>query len=105
MICIDEELNGASAVVADGCCAGESGLAEPLAQVGIDYGRGAFFQELLVPTLDGTFALAEVDELPVLVAENLDFDVARLFDGALHVHGVAGKSGAGLAACHLPGFL
>ena len=105
VVCIDEELNGAGAVVADGCRSGKGGRAEPLAQVGVNYGRGAFFEQLLVPSLNGALALAEVDDVPVLVAEDLDFDVARLFDGALHVHGVAGKGGTRFAACHLIGFL
>lgn len=38
-------------------------------------GRG-FFDDFLMAALDGTFALVEVEGVPVLVGEDLDFDVA-----------------------------
>jgi len=38
-----------------------------------------------VPALDRAVARAEVDDVAVLVGEDLDFDVARLFDVLLDV--------------------
>ena len=40
--------------------------------------RGAFLDDLLVAALHGAVALAEVDDVAVLVADDLEFDVVRI---------------------------
>src|SRR5690606_31357368 len=42
------------------------------------YGRGRFFEDLLVAALQRTIAFAEMDRIAVPVAEHLEFDVARI---------------------------
>src|SRR5438309_9030912 len=47
---------------------------------GIDEGARRLLDDLLVTALDRAFALAEMDDVAVRVAEQLDLDMARLFD-------------------------
>src|ERR1700720_430868 len=46
----------------------------------VDEGRRSFFDYFLMAELDGAFAFAEMDEVSVLVAQYLNFDVARIGD-------------------------
>src|SRR5688500_2761218 len=39
--------------------------------------RGGFLDHFLVPALDRAFPLAQVDQIALLVAENLELDMAR----------------------------
>ena len=56
--------------------------ASPMARrnSGVMTGDGRFLDHFLVPPLDRTFALAEMHDVAVRVAENLNFDVARTVD-------------------------
>ena len=44
-------------------------------------------------SLDGAFALADVDGVSVPVRQNLNFDMPRLFDELLDVNRVVAKRG------------
>ena len=57
--------------------------------------RGRFLDQLLMPALDGAFALAQNLDVAVLVGQHLKFDVPRMLDQLLHVHVAAGKRRAG----------
>ena len=57
-----------------------------------------------MPPLDRTFALEEVHDLTVLVAEHLYFDVTRPVDQPLHVQRAVAERGCCLAARRLSGF-
>src|SRR5690554_4966193 len=50
-----------------------------------------------MPTLDGAFALVQVDDMTVGVAKNLDLDVARALDIALDDERAVTKGRLGLA--------
>src|SRR3546814_19653191 len=50
--------------------------------------RRRFLDHLLVAALDRAFALAEIDDVAVLVAAHLDFDMARVFDEIFDEHAV-----------------
>ena len=52
-----------------------------------DGGRGRLLDELLVAALDGAVALAEMDDVPVTVREDLHLHVARVVEVPLDVHG------------------
>src|SRR3546814_14930793 len=52
---------------------------------------------LLVAALDRAFALAEIDDVAVLVAEHLDFDMARVFDELFDEHAVIAEARQPLA--------
>ena len=81
--CAGDELDGAGAVVADGLGEGDGLLAHRLARLLVEEGRRRLLDDLLVAALDRAFALAEVDDVAVLVAEHLDLDVARIDDELL----------------------
>ncbi len=53
--------------------------------------------DLLVPALDRAVALEQVDEVPVVVAEDLHLDVLRALDVALEEHGGVAERRARLA--------
>src|ERR1051326_5428172 len=48
--------------------------------------RRGFLQQLLVPALNRALAFAQVDDGPMLIAEDLEFDVARRLDVLLDIH-------------------
>ena len=50
-----------------------------------DRGRGRFLDQLLVPALRGAVAVAQVHAVAVRVGEDLELDVARAGEVALHV--------------------
>ena len=93
-----DELDGAGAVVADGLGQRDRLLAHGLARLGIEQRRGRLLDDLLVAALDGAFALAQVDDVAVLVAQHLDLDVARVLDELLDEHAVVAEARLGLRA-------
>ena len=56
--------------------------------------RRRFFQQFLVPPLDGTLALSEADDCTVLIAQYLKLDVTRVLYIFLHVE-IAVAKGCG----------
>ena len=87
LIHVVEELDGAGVVVADACGELGGGVAEVLPHDGIEVHGGSDFDDFLVAALDGAIALVEVDDVAVLVAEDLDFDVLGALDVALEEDG------------------
>ncbi len=75
-----DELDGAGAIVADRLGERDRLLAHCCARLGIEQRARRLLDDLLVAALDRAFALAEIDDVAVLVAQNLDFDVARIGD-------------------------
>ena len=73
-----QELDRAGAAIADRLGRGDRGRAHACAQVGVDGGRGRFLDHLLVAALHRAVALAEMDDVAVVVGEDLDLDVARI---------------------------
>jgi hypothetical protein len=64
----------------------------------VEQRRRRFLDDLLVAALDRAFALAEIDDVAVLVAEHLDLDVAGIDDELLDEHAVVAERGLGLRA-------
>ncbi len=62
--------------------------------------RGRLLDHFLVAALDRAFALAEIDDIAVLVAEHLDFDVAGIDDEFLDEDAIVAerRQGLGLGA-------
>lgn len=93
---VDEELAGSGVAVVDMAGdldgVGEHGLADVLREV---HGRGDF-DDLLVTTLDRAITLEEVDDVPLAVSEDLDFDVPWAFKETLNEDGSIAESGLGL---------
>jgi hypothetical protein len=97
----DDELHGAGVDVVDRARGGDGGRAHFEAPFGRQHGRGRFLEHLLVAALRGAFALVEVDHVAVRVAEDLDFDMARVVHVALEQHAVAAEGIARLALAGL----
>src|SRR5439155_16666742 len=66
------------------------------AGLGVDEVARRFLDDVLVAALDRAFALAEVDDVAVRVAQELDLDVARLLDVFLEKDAVVAKARPGL---------
>src|SRR6185312_14654494 len=76
-ILVDDEFDRAGAVVAHGFGERDRLLAHRLARRRIEKWRGRFFDHLLVAALDRTLAFVQIKHVAVLVADELNFDVAR----------------------------
>ena len=95
VVAVEHELRRASAAVADRPGESEGGLGHAAAQVRTEDRR--FLQHFLVATLDRALALAERENRPVAVREQLDLDVPRTLDVALAEDAVVAERGLGLA--------
>ena len=97
----DDELHRAGVDVVNGVRGLHRGGTHARAQFGREEGRGRFLHHLLVAALRRAFALVEVDDVAVAVAEHLHFDVARLADVALDQHAVAAEGAGRFALARL----
>jgi len=94
---VDQELHRARRAVAELAAQPQRRLAHRAAQVGGDAGRGRLLHDLLVAALDRALALAQMHEVPVGVAEDLDLHVARARDVALEEDAVVAEAAQRLA--------
>ncbi len=78
-VSVDEKFDGSGVHVAPCACEPHGGIAHFFAQLGSDDGRRGFLDDFLMAALHGAFAFAERDHAAVLICEDLDFDVASLF--------------------------
>ena len=95
---IDEEFGRGGVVEANGLPDGEGGGEDAVAEGRIEIRRGGDLDDFLVAALDGAVALEQMDEVAVLVAEELDLDVAGVRDEALEEHIADTEGATGLAA-------
>ena len=82
---VDEELDRAGVVVAHGARECERGADHAVAERRVEMARRRLFDHFLVAALHRAVALAEMDDVAVRVAEDLDLDVARVLDVLLDV--------------------
>ncbi|OIQ66527.1 hypothetical protein GALL_519010 [mine drainage metagenome] len=61
----------------------------------VEQGRRRLLDDLLIAPLDRAFALEQVDDIAVLVAQHLDLDVARALDELLDEDPVVAEAGLG----------
>ena len=85
-------------VIAGGAGEGDRGIGERGADLRIETDRGRDLDHLLMAALHGAIALVEVQDVAVLVAEDLHFDVLGAADEALEEDGVVAEGGGGFAA-------
>ena len=88
---IEQELDRPGADVADGLRSLDRGFAHGPAQLSGEARGGRFLDDLLVPALDRTIALIEVEAVAMLIGEHLDLDVTRLEDVFLDQHARVAK--------------
>src|SRR4029078_13058888 len=74
------KFNRAGAVVTDRLRERDRLLSHFLSGRGIEQRRWRLLDDFLVAALDRALALAEVDDIAVLVAKHLNFDVTRIRD-------------------------
>ena len=92
LVLAGDEFHRAGAVVADGFGERDRLLAHFPARCFVEQRARRFFQHFLIAALDRTFALAEIDDMAVLVAEHLDFDMARIGDEFLDEDAVVAEA-------------
>jgi hypothetical protein len=92
------ELGCTGALVAHGARERDCGGAHLVAEIGANGGRRALLEDLLVPSLHGAVALAEVHNGSLAVSEELDLDVPRALDVALAEDAVVAEPRSRLAA-------
>ena len=93
-----QELDGADAEIFQLAHGLGDDLADPVARGGVERGRGAFLQHLLVPPLQRAVALAEMDGVAPAVAQHLDLDMARALQIFFQIDRVVAERGLGLGA-------
>ena len=91
-----QELDGADAEVAELAHGVDHDLADPVALLGVEGGRGGLLQHLLVAALQRAVALAQMHDVAVAVGDHLDLDVARLAEVLLQIDRVVAEGGLGL---------
>src|SRR5690349_5242386 len=73
---VEQHLDRSSANVVDGLRALHSGVTHAHPKIGRHRRARRFFDQLLVPSLHRAIAFTEMNDVPVTVAEDLEFDVA-----------------------------
>ncbi len=91
-VAVDDELDRAGRAIADRARQCHGLRSHRGARLGIDERARRLLDDLLVAALDRAFALAEMHDVAVRVAEHLDLDVARLLDVFLDKDPVVAKA-------------
>ncbi len=93
-----DKLDSSRAVVPDGLGQRDGLLAHLLARSFVEQRTWCFLDDFLVTALNGAFPLAEIDDVAMLVAKHLDFDVARIDDEFLDEDAVVAEARLGFRA-------
>src|SRR5687768_12017445 len=80
---LDQELYRARVDIASGLPRRYGRFRHPRPQLRSKNGRWALFDDLLVPPLNRTLTLEEVDYVPMAIAEDLELDMVRAFNEML----------------------
>ncbi len=108
MVLFENELDGAEIVIADRLAEGDGAGQQFLAHGWREIRCGRFLDQLLVMALDRAVPLPEVDEIAVMIAGDLDFDMARpqhqLFDQQRRIAegGLRSRAGRDRAPAAIP---
>ncbi|MNZ73391.1 hypothetical protein D3C78_918020 [compost metagenome] len=96
---VEQKLDGTGAHVMDGASRFQCRLAHRLTQFGRHHRAWGFFNGCLMAAGDRAGARAEVDQLTVLVAEQLNFNMTRVDQRLFENQFVAAKRVQGFGAC------
>ena len=102
---IQQELDRAGVVVFDRLADPQGGVADGLPHFGHEVQGGGDLDHFLMPSLERAVTLIEVHQVAVLVAEQLDFDVAGFFDELLQVQPAVAEVGGAEALDGFEGLL
>ena len=83
VLAVHHELHRADADVVDRSAGRDRRRTEALAQVGVDDGRRALLDQLLIAALHRTVPLAQIDDLAKCISDDLHLDVPGPLDVAL----------------------
>ena len=101
---LEQELHCAGATILESAHGVGGQFADPVTLLGVQSGRGRFFQHLLMAPLQRAVAFAEMDAGAETVAQHLDLDVARPAEILLDIDRVVVESGLGFGARQREGF-
>ena len=101
----DDQFDRPGRVVIHRACQSDRLLAHCLAHLGRDEWRRGFLDNLLVAALNAAFAFVEIQDRAVLIAQDLDLDMARVFDELLDEDAVVAEGVETLALGRLEAFL
>src|SRR5215472_18129379 len=96
---VKHEFDGACVDVSSGFGEADCGGSHLGAKCRVEGNGWAFLDDLLVATLDGTFAFSEMDEVAELISQDLYFDVTRLLDESFKENGSVTKGCQCFASC------
>src|SRR6185437_13177647 len=99
-----DKLDGARGIVFHGPGERDRLLAHLAPRRLVQKRRRRLLDHLLIAALDRTFALAEIDDIAVLVAEHLDLDVAGIDDELFYKDAIVAKRGLRLRPGELKPF-
>src|SRR5690606_22653769 len=88
-----EEFHSPHAEIADLLDGLDDDSADLFTGLGVNGGGGGLLQHLLVAALERTVALAQVADVAEGVGHDLDLDVPRGLEVALHIDGVVAERG------------
>ena len=88
---IDQKLDRAGVVVVGRASDSDGSIGELSANPGVKIDGRRHLDHLLMAALHGAVALVEVQDVPVLIAQDLHFDVLRAADEALEEDGVVAE--------------
>src|SRR5437588_8817866 len=92
LVAVHQEFHSPCIRIADIARQAGGGLGHGLTRLGPDRSRGLLDYFLSVP-LDRALPLVQVDDVPMLVAENLDLDVAWVYEQLLEVERLIAEGG------------
>ena len=96
LVLAGDEFHGSGRIVIHGLRQCHRLLAHLAARSLVEQRRRRLLDHLLVAALDRAFALAEIDDVAVFVAEHLDLDVAGIDDEFFDEDAVVAERGFGL---------
>jgi len=100
----EDELDRAGVLIANRFAARDGRSAHLVSKHLVQRRRRRLLDDLLVPALDRTLSLVEMNQIAVAVAEDLDLDVARPRDVALEEHAIVAEPARGFALRRGHGF-
>src|SRR3546814_2781152 len=95
-----DEFDRACAIIADSPGQRDSLLTHRLARFGINEGRRCFFNDLLMSTLDRAFAFTQINDVAMLIAQHLNFNVTRAFDKFLDEYAIVAEACQAIGRAH-----
>ena len=98
---IEEELGRAGAAIADLECEADCAVGDGSANRFRQRRCRRLFDELLMPALYGTIAVANVYDVTVRIGQHLDLDVTSAIHVAFQIDFAAAESGVGFPGCFL----